>query len=211
MNMTDNKKEAIVLVHGLWMKGPELLYIYYKLWRQGYRIYSFRYPSIFKTAEENATKLSQFVSNIDAPVIHFVAHSLGGLVVNHLLQKDDINKIGKVVLIGSPVNGSGVAKKLSQNKFLKCLLGKSIVKGLFGDVPVWSDKRKTCVIAGIKGLGAGHILAHYEMQKPNDGTVNLNETKIEKVDESHEIPRSHFMLLFSNEVVKIIVQFLKKQ
>ena len=48
------------------------------------------------------------------------------------------------------------------------------------------------------------------MKKPNDGTVNLSETYVEKADERHEVARNHFFLLFSNEVLKIILQFLKK-
>ena len=210
--MTNKKKnEAIILVHGLWMKGPELLYLRYKLWRQGYTVYQFHYPSIFKTPEENAAKLYKFISNINAPIIHIVAHSLGGIVVNYLFQNYEIKKTGKVVMIGSPVNGSAVATYLNKKKYLRHLLGKSIIKGLLGDAPGWSDKRKICIIAGTTGIGAGHILANYAMQAPNDGTVNLHETKLEKADERHEIPRSHFMLLFSSEVVKIIVKFLSKE
>ena len=90
------------------------------------------------------------------------------------------------------------------------MLGKSVVKGLLGDAPDWDYKREICIVAGTKGLGAGNLLANKAMQKPNDGTVNLYETKLEKADESHEIPRSHFLLIFSNEVVKIIVNFLRK-
>ena len=208
--MRKNKKKAVVLVHGIWMKGPELLYLRYKLWRQGYRVYQFYYPSIFKTAEESAAKLYQFVSNIDATVIHFVAHSFGGIVVAHLFQRYEIKTPGKVVLLASPVNGSAAAVYLNQKKYLKYLLGRSVVKGFLGDAPNWSYKRKICVVAGTKGLGASYFLANKAMQKPNDGTVNLYETKLEKADESHEIPRSHFLLLFSNEVVKIIVNFLRK-
>jgi alpha-beta hydrolase superfamily lysophospholipase len=208
--MRKNKKEAVILIHGLWMKGPELLYVRYKLWREGYRVYQFHYPSIFKTAEENAAKLYQLVSNIDAAIIHFVVHSFGGIVVAHLFQRYEIKTPGKVVLIASPVNGSAAAVYLNQRKYLKYLLGRSVVKGLLGDAPGWSYKRKICVVAGTKGLGASYFLANKAMQKPNDGTVNLYETKLEKADESHEIPRSHFLLLFSNEVVKIIVNFLRK-
>ena len=207
--MRKNKKKAVVLVHGIWMKGPELLYLRYKLWRQGYRVYQFHYPSIFKTAEESAAKLYQFVSNIDATVIHFVAHSFGGIVVTHLFHRYEIKTPGKVVFIASPVNGSAAAVYLNQKKYLKYLLGRSIVKGLLGDAPGWRYKREICLVAGTKGLGAGNLLANKAMQKPNDGTVNLHETRIEKADESHEIPRSHFLLIFSNQVAKIIIKFLK--
>lgn len=207
--MNINKKDVVILVHGLWMKGPELLYIRYKLWRQGYKVYQFHYPSIFKTAEENAAKLNQFVSNIDAPVIHFVAHSLGGIVINHLFQNHEIKQSGKVIMIASPINGSAVANYLNNIKYLKCILGKAVIKGLLGDAPAWNNKRQICVIAGVDGFGAGHLFANSVMQAPNDGTVNLHETKLERADESHELQRSHFSLLFSNKVVKIIIKFLE--
>ena len=203
-------KEAIILIHGLWMKGPELFYIRYKLWRQGYKVYQFHYSSLFKTVEENATKLYQFISTIDESVIHFVAHSFGGIVVNHLFQHHEIKKTGKVVMIATPLNGSAIAVYLSQRKYLKYLLGKSIIKGLLGDAPNWSYKREICVIAGTKGIGIGYFLANSALQVPNDGTVNLHETQLARANESHEVPRSHFLLLVSNEVVKIIVKFLSK-
>lgn len=203
-------KEAIILVHGLWMKGPELFYIRYKLWRQGYKVYQFHYASIFKTPAENASRLYQFISTIDEPIIHFVAHSLGGIVVNHLFQHYEIKQTGKVVMIATPLNGSVVAVYLSQKKYLKYLFGKSVIKGLLGDAPGWSYKREICVIAGIKGIGVGYLLANSVLQEPNDGTVNLHETQLESASESHEVPRSHFLLLASNEVVKIIVKFLSK-
>ena len=208
--MDTNKKEVIILVHGVWMKGPEMFYLHYKLWRQGYNIYQFHYSSLFKTPEENAAKLFQFISKIDASVIHFVTHSLGGILVKHLFHNQEIKQTGKVVMIGSPVNGSAVAIHLNQKKHLKYVLGKSIIKGLLGDAPDWSYKRKICVIAGTKSLGIGQLLAREVMKKPNDGTVNLSETYVEKADERHEVARNHFLLLFSNEVLKIILQFLKK-
>lgn len=209
--MDANKKEVIVLVHGLWMKGPELFYIRYKLWRQGYQGCQFHYSSISKSPEENAASLYQFVSKIDADVIHFVAHSLGGIVLNHLFQHHKIKQNGKVVMIGTPLNGSAAAAYLNKKKFLKKLLGKSIIKGLLGDAPKWSYKRKVCIVAGTSGIGAGQIVASSVMSKPNDGTVNLHETHLENADESHEIARSHFLLLASNKVVDIIIKFLAKK
>lgn len=208
--MDVNEKEVIVLVHGLWMKGPELIYIRYKLWRQGYKVYQFHYASLFKTAEENASKLYQFISTIDESVIHFVAHSLGGIVVNHLFQHHEIKKTGKVVMIATPVNGSAAAVYLSQRKYLKYLLGKSVIKGLLGDAPNWNYKRELCIIAGTTGTGAGQLFTKSVMRSPNDGTVNLHETHLERANESYEIPRSHFLLLVSNEVVNIIIKFLSK-
>ncbi|MDH5600638.1 MAG: alpha/beta hydrolase [Gammaproteobacteria bacterium] len=209
--MNTHSKEVVVLVHGLWMKGPELLFIRYRLMRQGYQVCQFHYPSIFKSPEQNAASLFQFVSKIDSPVVHFVAHSLGGIVLAHLFASYKIKQPGKVVLIGSPVNGSAAAAYLHNNKLMKFLLGKSVIKGLLGDTPKESIKRTVCVIAGTKGPGAGQLFAAKVMQKPHDGTVNLGETLLDNAAEFHTVPRSHFLLLVSNKVIKIIINFLEKE
>lgn len=197
----ENKK-AVILVHGIWLKGIEFMYLRFKLWRQGYRVYQFHYPSLFKTPEQNAEKLYQFSCKIDEPVINFVAHSLGGIVVTHMLNKYEINKPGKIVLIGTPINGSAVAIHLNKKPLLKYLLGKSNIKGLLGDGPRWSSKQATCVIAGTKKLGVGMLLARNKMQQQNDGTVNLSETEIVQAEQFYIVPHSHFLLLWSNDVAE---------
>ena len=211
MMVAVSKKETIVLVHGLWMKGPELSFIRYKLMHQGYKVLQFHYPSIFNSPEQNAASLYQFISKIDANVIHFVAHSLGGIVLSHLFANHEIKQQGKVVLIGSPLKGSAAAASLNKNKLMKPLLGKSVVKGLLGDVPGWDDNRKVCVIAGTKGPGAGQLFTRKAMKKTNDGTVNLDETLLENATEFHQVPRSHFLLLVSSKVTEIIINFLSKE
>lgn len=205
-----NKTEAIVLVHGIWMKGPELLYLRYKFWRQGYKTYQFHYPSVLKSPEENAASLFKYISKIDSPVVHFVAHSLGGIVVTHLFANYEIQQQGKVVLIGSPVKGSAIAKQLYKNWFMRLLLGKSVINGLLGNVPDANFNREVCVIAGTKGFGVGKLLARKALVQPNDGTVNLVETQLECATESHQLPKSHFLLLGSKQVVSIILNILQK-
>ena len=52
------------------------------------------------------------------------------------------------------------------------------------------------------------LLAKNEMQSENDGTVNLSETQIEKADETHVVPSSHFLMLWSSDVAEKINIFL---
>lgn len=207
--MKNKKNEAVVLVHGLWMKGFEQIYLYMRLWLQGYHVYLFRYSSIFKTPEQNAEHLLRFMDKVTEPEVHFVAHSLGGIIVTHLFAKAKINKNGKVVMLASPLNGSAAAGYIVKNKYFMWLLGKSIINGLLGDAPEWKYQHETCVIAGVKGFGIGRLLAASVMKDKNDGTVNLNETELSLADESHEVAHSHFAILFSNDVVIKILNFLK--
>ena len=112
-------------------------------------------------------------------------------------------------MLASPLNGSAVAKYVVKNRFTRWLLGKSIIKGLLGDAPKWKYQHKTCVIAGVKGFGVGRLFAASVMKDKNDGTVNLDETELTLAEESHEVAHSHFGILFSNDVVIKIVNFLK--
>lgn len=202
-------KEAIILVHGIWMKGPELFYLRFKLWRQGYRVYQFHYPSLFQSPEQNAERLNRFVVKVNEPVIHFVAHSLGGIVVTHFLNKFEMTKNGKVVFMGTPINGSGFANHMSKNFILKYLLGKS-KNALISKKNKWYSNKKLCVIAGTKSIGMGRVLARKEMQQQNDGTVNLDETRIEQADKFYVVPHSHFSMLWSADVSDKIKCFLRK-
>jgi hypothetical protein len=192
------------------MTGLEMLYLRFTLWRQGYRVNQFHYHSVLKTPEQNAEKLYQFMSQLDEPVVHLVAHSLGGIVLCHLFDKYEIKQAGKVVMLGSPVKGSALARHINQNVILKYVLGKSVIKGLLGDAPRWHSKRRLSVIAGTKSSGVGMLLARKEMQKQNDGTVNLNETQIEQAEEFHLVPQSHFSMLWSHAVAEKINSFLMR-
>lgn len=208
--MKAENNKAVVLIHGLWMKGYEMFYIKWALQQQGYSVYSFRYSSINKSPAENAELLSKFIFNIKQNSIHYVAHSLGGVVLSHFFSQNPVNQTSKVVLLASPVNGSAAAKHVAKNKILKWLLGKSIIKGLLGDNPAWPNKIKTCVIAGVNGFGVGSVLARSALAKENDGTVNLTETVIDTAIEHHVVEKSHFTLLFSSKVMKIIIMFFSK-
>lgn len=204
------KNAAIVLVHGIWMTGIEFFFLRIRFRLKGFRVYTFHYHSLLKTPAQSAEKLDLFISGINEPVVHFIAHSLGGIILSHLFSQHPPRKNGKVVFIASPLNGSAVARYLAKHKLFKYFLAKSLTNGLLGDGPRWEFWRPTCVIAGSNKLGVGYLLAKSVMQTVNDGTVNLEETFLEDADESHIVHHTHFSLLFSNGVVELIAAFLLK-
>ena len=200
-------KQAIIFIHGLWMTGLEFFYLRFKFRKQGYRVYTFHYSSLFTSPENNAEKLARVINKIQEPVLHIVAHSLGGIVLSHLCQKEQLAKPGKIILLTSPVNGSAVARSMVRHRILKSLLGKSIINGLI-DAPGWRCSRSTCVIAGSRKFGLGQYFAPHEMESVNDGTVNLSETAISVAAESHLLHHTHFSLLWSKSVFKMMLSFL---
>ena len=203
------KNEAVVFVHGIWMKGFELLYLSNNLKKQGYHTYHFRYKSLFQTPQQNADLLKRYLDEIDEPVIHLVCHSLGGIVALNMLERYEPFKPGKVILLGTPVNGSAVAKHIHKNAWLSWLLGKSTEKGLLDAAPSLKQNRDVYMIAGESGIGMGMLLAHAAMKKPNDGTVNLEETKAHFIKQHISVPYSHFAMLWSKQVVSRVIEILE--
>lgn len=202
-----SQPQAVVLVHGIWMPGLEMGLLSQRLRDCGFTPYLFSYPSIRCDLSHNAARLQAFVETIDAPVVHFVAHSLGGLLVRQLFHDFPQQRPGRVVTLGTPHLGSQVARRMGRNPFGKALLGRSFKHGLRGDVPPWTAQRELGVIAGNVGLGVGRLMGN--LSGPNDGAVSVAETQLPGMTAHHVFPVNHVGLLFSKDVAKAVCCFLE--
>ena len=207
MSLAQVQKQAVVLVHGIWMPGLEMALLEKRLRNCGFTPYLFSYPTIRCDLACNAVRLQQFVEKIDAPVVHFVAHSLGGLLIRQLFHDFPQQRPGRIVTLGTPHAGSQVARRMGRNPFGKFLLGQSLKHGLRGDVPGWAAQRELAVIAGNISLGVGRFVGN--LSGPNDGAVSVTETLLPGMTAHQVFPVSHAGLLFSRDVAKAVCRFLK--
>lgn len=199
-------REAVVLVHGIWMRGGSLFAIARRLRSGGFTCYPFTYASVRCTAAQNAERLHGFASGIDADIVHFVGHSLGGIVLMHLFNRYPQHRPGRVVLMGSPVNGSAVARRSAANPLSRLMLGNSLRRGLLGGTPAWRGARDIGVIAGSRPLGLGTLIGG--LRGANDGTVAVDETRIPGA--SHiTLPVTHTGMAFSRVVADQVFAFLR--
>jgi len=199
-------KEAVVLIHGLWLNGVDMSLLRYRL-KKHYVTYQFSYNSVSSSPAENAEKLQLFLSAINENTIHFVAHSLGGLVVRYLFHKHPQQKPGRIVTLGTPHNQSHSAHLLFGFLPTRWLLGKSIDNGLLGEMPAWKGQRELGSIAGTFRFGMGVIIP--DLPEPNDGTVAVEETRLENISDHAVFNLSHFGLLLSTRVAKTTIHFLQ--
>jgi pimeloyl-ACP methyl ester carboxylesterase len=200
--------ETVVLVHGIWMSSLELLLLARRLRRCGYRTLRFRYRSLRRPVRHNAACLARRVRQLPAAgKIHLVAHSLGGLVVLQALQDHPDLITGRIVLLGSPVGGSAVARRTYGRRVLRWLIGRSGEQGLLGGGPRWRGRQSLGVIAGRRSLGIGRLLGG--LSGVNDGVVNLEETAIEGVQDGIVVASTHMGLLTSRRVARQVCAFLK--
>jgi len=105
--------EHVILVHGLWLRAFTLAALHRRLEREGYAVHSFDYASVFNVPDASIGKLVEFVRSIEAAEhprrIHFVCHSLGGLMALRALGKMPDLVSGCVVCLGSPLRGSAAS------------------------------------------------------------------------------------------------------
>ena len=201
-------REVVICTHGIWMKGWVMKPISRYLSTHGHECKQFSYQSLSQSPQQNALRLGKYVEDIDADIIHFVGHSLGGIILLHYFQHFDIAKPGRVVMLGTPLAGSNVARHMSKNKFIKnSMLGAS-AKTLLGNVPAWKGTRPLAVFAGNRGKGLGQILGA-SLEKPNDGTVAVSETVIDNCTLHIEVPYSHTGMLLAKPVAASIDEFLR--
>ncbi len=197
--------EAVVLVHGLWVNGLDMSLLRHRLSKH-FSCYQFSYNSVSLNPFENAEKLSDFVSNIESDTIHFVGHSLGGLVIRHLFHSSHEQKAGRIVTLGTPHQNSYSALQLCRFLPTKYLLGKSINRGLLGELPSWSTTRELGSIAGTLRFGMGIIIPG--LPEPNDGTVAVDESRLDGMSDHLTFHVSHFGLLLSSSVARASMNFL---
>lgn len=202
-------RDVVVLIHGIWMNGLEMRLLGWHLRRCGFECRYFRYASLRETPHQNALRLQTCLEQIPATRVHLVAHSLGGIVLAHLLSAAPPSRPGRVVMLGAPLQGSAVARYLSGRRLLRWFLGQSVVQGLLGDVPVWQDERQVGLLAGSRGFGIGQLLAPGKLEKPNDGTVAVSETRSPLVNEHRSVPYSHMSMLFSSQVAGQVCHYLR--
>ncbi len=199
-------REAVVLVHGIWSNGMDMWRLRQRLTRAGFECHVFNYNVWGKPPAQTARKLQHFVERIDAPVVHFVAHSYGGIVLMHLFDQFPFNKNGRIVLLASPVNGSAVGKRLARTAMTRWVLGKSPERGLSGNVPEWKGWQDIGVIAGTFPMGVGMVVGGPEA--PHDGTVSVSETQLTGASDFIVLPVSHTGILVSQVAAQQVITFL---
>ena len=202
-----NKESSVILVHGLWMNGMEMTLLRHRLNRFGYRPWSFRYSSTRLDLTEIATRLNTFVEQVPAQTIHFVGHSLGGLVVLKLFEVFPRQRPGRIIALGPPYQGSETARRFMRFPGSQHLIGRSLIELLKGDVPAWSGGRDLGVIGGTLNFGFGRLIG--AVGRSGDGTIGLEETRIPGASDFITLRVSHMGLVVSRRVATEVYHFLE--
>ena len=186
--------DVVVLVHGLGRTSRSMSALGVALSALGYRIENWRYPSLLDSVESHAAMLREHIETIarsDAERIHFVTHSLGGIVARAALAQP-FAKAGRVVMLAPPNRGSRAARWLARfSSWPRSLVQLSDAPGSF----VRS--------LGIPRVEVGVIAGRY------DGKVPVEKTHLEGQTDHLVVPAFHTWLMWRSDVRTQVAAFLR--
>jgi len=197
--------DHVILLHGLWMRGFTLAALRGRLQRAGFAVDLFDYASVFRDPEISIERLAARVQAAPGPV-HFVGHSLGGLLALQTLQRAPQLTQGRVVCLGVPLRGSAAARGVARLPGGSLIIGKSL-EILRNGIERWEGQQAVGAIAGRLPIGFG--VAMRALASPHDGTVSVAETELPGLTDHIVVPATHTGLLFSQQAADQTITFLR--
>jgi pimeloyl-ACP methyl ester carboxylesterase len=200
----------IIYVHGLWMTGAESLFLRRRLGALlGAPVHPFHYRSVSSNMSEITPRLQAFVRDLQPRSLHFIAHSLGGLVVYRFLERYPEQPPGRVVFLGVPAVGSRAATSVARMRWAGTPLGRCVAEELLTDrYRHWPAQRELGVIAGTRPMGLGRLFTKFD--EDSDGTVAVSETRMPGATDHLMLPVSHSALVLSSRVAQQAAAFMQK-
>jgi pimeloyl-ACP methyl ester carboxylesterase len=159
--------------------------------------------------ERLATALSRQAIGTDRPV-HFIGHSMGGLIARALATRLQPPRIGRMVMLGTPNGGSELADFCSAWPVLRPILGHA--------EPALITRRDHPAIAALAApdYPVGIIAGDRPLAKllrvlppPHDGKVSVAATHLEGEADHIVLPVSHVLMPFDRRVGRQALHFLQ--
>lgn len=206
--------QYVVLLHGLARTERSMKTMAEHLEAAGYGVVNAGYPSRTATVEElSAATIPGAVVQCrenGAKTIHFVTHSMGGILVRNYLAHNKLPELGRVVMLAPPNNGSPVVDKLKNNFAFVWLngpagrqlgTGKDSLPKKLGPVDF-----NLGVIAGDRSV---NLLLSQMIPGPDDGKVSIAGTKVEGMKDHLVVHATHPFIMKNRQVIHQTIAFLQ--
>lgn len=209
-------RDCVALIHGLKMGPRHLSFMARSLEKEGYEVYNIGYNSDTDTIENIARhQVRPQLPFACEGKVHYVGHSMGGIIIRELLKEATPDNMGRIVMLGTPNHGSEIVDFNMRTPVIS-----TIFDLMFG--PAAEQLRaenndyleelpapvvQTGIIAGdsyIEPIGGMFILP-----PPNDGKVTVKSTKLQTMTDHIVLPDSHFWLPISHEARMQTIHFLR--
>lgn len=207
--------ECVVLLHGLMRGATSMNKMQRALDEAGFVTANIEYPSRDHTIEELADMavpdgLAACREHDGIERIHFVTHSLGGILVRQYLSTNQIPELGRVVMLGPPNQGSIAADQMGNvpgYDWINGPAGRQLGKGE-ESVPLklGPAEFELGVIAGNRTIDP---ITSAVLPDPDDGRVTVEDTKLEGMTDFVVVDHSHAFMMRMQKTIELTIAFLQ--
>jgi pimeloyl-ACP methyl ester carboxylesterase len=207
-----SQADSVILLHGLARSDRSMKKLEMALLEKGYSVHNVSYASTRKTIEQLAEEAIGPALKL-CPAdrkLHFVTHSLGGILVRQYLLRHEIDNLGRVVMLGPPNKGSEVVDKLRNFPgfhFINGDAGLELGTGE-GSVPnqLGAANFDLGIIAGTRSI---NLILSRMIAGVDDGKVSVESTKLEGMHDHLELEVTHPFMMRNNKVIEQVIHYLE--
>ncbi|WP_202819776.1 esterase/lipase family protein [Thaumasiovibrio subtropicus] len=207
----ENHRQCVVLLHGLIRSSDSMSKMAAHLTTLGYRVVNQDYPSTdhpIDTLTEIAIPPAIEACG-DAAQIHFVTHSLGGILLRYYISQHSMPKLGRAVMLGPPNRGSEIVDAMGDWALFGWINGPAgIALGTQADsIPnqLGPVHFELGVIAGSRTFNPMLSLL---LPSPDDGKVSVENTKVTGMKAHIVMPVTHTFMMQNQGVIEQVSHFL---
>ena len=210
---SSSARDCVVLLHGLARVSNSMGELEVKLTKADFSVANVNYSSRkhhidFLSYEAVGRGINECLE-VKHEKIHFVTHSLGGILVRYYFEERNLANLGRVVMLGPPNQGTELVDKLRYIPGFSFLgptglrlgTGANSVLRELGPVSY-----EVGVIAGTRNITP---LGFFLLDRPNDSVVTVESTKVEGMSEHITLPVTHTLMMRNNKVIDHTINFLR--
>ncbi|MCX6807579.1 MAG: alpha/beta hydrolase [Patescibacteria group bacterium] len=211
---TPSKGDYVVLVHGLIRSSGSLDNLAKFLADKGYSVLNFDYLSTkydITTISREYLKKAVFTYCTDPDrKIHFITHSLGGIVVKDFLGSTELPNLGRVVMLAPPNKGSELADVVKRIPGAEFLLGPNLDKLGAEEPNIFTANTKINFEVGIvAGNASSNMLNSEIIPGDDDGKVSVESTKLTGMKDFIVVPETHNTMINTGIVWQAADNFIR--
>ncbi|MCC6929405.1 MAG: alpha/beta fold hydrolase [Gemmatimonadaceae bacterium] len=204
--------ETVVLLHGLARSSGSMEHMARSLANAGYHVCNIDYPSrehdIATLARDYVAPRIAACAPADARV-HFVTHSLGGIVVRQLAASGAMPRIGRVVMLGPPNRGSEVVDALGDWRLFRMLNGPAGRE--LGTADTATPRRLGAAsfpVGVIAGTRSVNWILSLIIPGEDDGKVAVRNARLDGMRDFAVVSAAHPFLMNDAAAIAMTIRFL---